>query len=89
MSNHIHWQLEVRIKPGKRQEFRDFFAKMVALTQPEQETLIYEWYFSSDGNVCHIHERFADSEALLLHGESFGRLYFSLGRNPPDSLSLT
>ncbi len=73
MSKHIHWQLEVRIKEGKQQQFREFFTKMVGLTQPEAETLIYEWYFSPDGTVCHIHERFADSEALLLHGESFGQ----------------
>ena len=73
MNNHIHWQLEVRIREGKQQEFRDFFKKMVDRTRPEPETLIYEWYFSSDGKICHIHERFADSQALLLHGENFGQ----------------
>lgn len=37
--------------------------------------MAYEWVLSSDENVCHIHERYIDSEATLKHLKTFIEKY--------------
>jgi hypothetical protein len=51
---------------------------MVAATEAsEPGTLGYEWSTSSDGRVCHIYERYADSAAVMIHLTTFGEKYAS------------
>ncbi len=38
----------------------------------EEGMLNYEWSLSEDGKTCHILERYADSDALRAHLETFG-----------------
>ena len=44
-------------------------------TKAESGTLDYEWYITDDGSVVHIYERYADSEATLLHLANFGEKF--------------
>jgi quinol monooxygenase YgiN len=72
MSASISWILEVAIHPGKLNDFRSVAADLIAASQSEPGTLDYEWNLSADSTVCHIFERYKDSEALLKHVLSFG-----------------
>jgi quinol monooxygenase YgiN len=72
MSENISWILQVAIHPGKLEDFRSVAKDLVAKTESESGTLDYEWNLSEDQTVCHIFERYRDSEALLTHVQSFG-----------------
>ena len=72
MSTHIYWILEVAIKPGKLADFRAVANDLIAVTKSEPGTLAYEWNLSHGDGVCHIYERYQDSEAMIKHVQSFG-----------------
>jgi quinol monooxygenase YgiN len=71
MSDNVFFVLELAVKPGQIDDLRTVMREMVDLTQAEPGTLNYEWFLSDDGANCHIHERYADSEAVLAHGATF------------------
>jgi quinol monooxygenase YgiN len=71
MSDQISWLLEVKIRPGKFDDFRAVARDLITQTQSETTTLDYEWHLSPDNSVCHIFERYADSAAVLRHVEGF------------------
>ncbi len=73
MSDHVHWLLEVTIKPGERDTFIALMREMVTTTQAnEPDTLNYEWFISEDETSCKIYERYRDSAAVMTHLASFG-----------------
>jgi quinol monooxygenase YgiN len=72
MSNEIYWLLEVTILPGKLDDFKAVARDLIAATTPEPGTRSYEWAFNESNTVCHIFERYADSDALVKHVASFG-----------------
>ncbi len=73
MSDHVHWLLEVTIKPGERDTFIALMREMVTTTQAnEPGTLNYEWFISEDETSCKIYERYTDSAAVMTHLASFG-----------------
>ncbi|HEX4140250.1 MAG TPA: antibiotic biosynthesis monooxygenase [Candidatus Methylacidiphilales bacterium] len=74
MSNPISWLIEVEILPGKLDDFRTLVRELVARAEKESGTIDYEWHLSPDGKTCHIFERYADSAALVKHGEGFGQV---------------
>ena len=70
------------VASGRQQLFelaeslRALMAEMVEATQAnEPDTLIYEWNLSADGTLCHLFERYSDSEALMTHLGSFGERF--------------
>jgi quinol monooxygenase YgiN len=69
------WRLEVEIKPGKLEDFLSVARDLMDTMDEEPGTLDYEYYLSADKTVCHIHERYRDSEALITHAENFGRVF--------------
>ena len=73
MSEPVYFLLEVEIKPGEMDKFKALVNEMVKAAQNEPKTLNYEWNLSEDGKTCHVYERYADSEALLVHFGSFGK----------------
>lgn len=74
MSNQVSWMLELEIREGHEADLSTLIAEMVEATQAnEPGTLDYEWSISADGKHCHIFERYVDSAALLIHGETFRR----------------
>lgn len=90
MSNTISWNLQMSVREGRLNDARDLMNEMVAGTQEEQGARGYEWFLSSDGNTCHINERYVDSEAVLAHLGNFGSKYAErfLSCFEPTSLSV-
>ena len=73
MSDHVHWLLEVTIKPDEHDTFIALMREMVTTTQAnEPGTLNYEWFISEDETSCKIYERYRDSAAVMTHLASFG-----------------
>jgi quinol monooxygenase YgiN len=72
MSHHVAWMLHMTVAPGRQAELQALLDEMVAATLAnEPGTLEYEWSLSADGTECHLWERYADSEAALIHMGSF------------------
>ena len=72
MSSTVHWLLEVSVNEGQLDAFIALMSEMVAATQNEPDTLIYEWYFDEEKRICQINERYRDSAATMVHLQSFG-----------------
>ena len=72
MSTIISWDLQLAVKEGRLEDFRNLMHEMVESTLAEPGALTYEWFLSEDGSTCHIYERYADSEAVMVHLGTFG-----------------
>ncbi|MFA6958099.1 MAG: antibiotic biosynthesis monooxygenase [Thermoanaerobaculia bacterium] len=72
MTSWCAWMLEMDVRDGRGNDVLALMEEMVAATRAnEPGTLNYEWSFSADGTICHLYERYADSEAALIHGRTF------------------
>lgn len=72
MNARVSCLLEVAIQPGREADFRALAAEIAAVTETEEPgTLTYEWSMSADGTRAHLHERYVDSAALLVHLSGF------------------
>ena len=63
---HFGWIVEAKIRDGKREEFADIVARIVAATRSEGGTMNYEYFVSDDGDIL-VHERFADAQSAHIH----------------------
>lgn len=72
MSRTVSWKLQLAVRDGQLDTFRSLMEEMVESTRSESGTQIYEWFLSEDGTICHLYERYADSEAALVHLGNFG-----------------
>ena len=70
--NTVSWTLHLDVREGQLENARALMPEMVAGTQQEKGALGYEWFLSEDGKTCHLYERYADSEAGLVHVGNFG-----------------
>ena len=76
MSNSVSWMLAVKTKDGMKDSFHELMHEMVASTKAnEPDTHGYVWTTPNDGSTVHIYERYADSDAALLHVGNFGANY--------------
>ena len=76
MSAWCAWMLELQVRDGRESDVRRLMQEMVGSTMAnEPGTMNYEWSFSEDGRTCHLYERYADSEAALIHGRTFGETF--------------
>ena len=72
MDNSVYWNLELQIKPDKKEDLKALAADMSARTKEhEPGTLNYEWQVNADMTECHIFERYTDSDALMVHLGNF------------------
>jgi quinol monooxygenase YgiN len=71
MESHVSWVIELAVKEGALGAFTELMGEMVAGTSGEPQTLGYEWYISDDESTIHIFEKYADSEAMILHVNGF------------------
>lgn len=71
MKEHVSWVIELAVKPGRLDSFKQLMDEMVAGTSTEPETLNYEWYISGDGETVHIFEKYANSDAMIVHVNGF------------------
>jgi quinol monooxygenase YgiN len=64
--------------------------EMVESTRSEPGALGYEWFLGAGGTVCHIHERYADSKAAVVHLGNFGANFAErfLGCVAPTSIDV-
>ena len=72
MSDTVSWNLQMSVREGRLSDARELMPEMVESTRDEPGTLGYEWFLGSDGTVCHIYERYADSDAAMVHLGNFG-----------------
>ena len=72
MSDTVSWNLQMSVREGQLSDARELMPEMVESTRREPGTLGYEWFLDAGGTVCHIHERFADSDAAMVHLGNFG-----------------
>jgi len=71
MKGQVSWVLETAVKPGALDTFKALMEEMVAGTSKEPRTLNYEWYISADSKTVHIFEKYADSDAMIVHVSGF------------------
>lgn len=72
MDKNIFWIFELSIKEGQLNNLKELMEEMVKDTKDnEAGTIAYEWMISDDNKKCHIHERYANSEAVLKHLSTF------------------
>ena len=76
MSEQVYLVIELAIKPGELDHFKELMTEMVDNTQTnEPNTLNYEWSISDDDKSCHLYERYADSAATITHLTAFGEKF--------------
>lgn len=76
MDNSVSWLIELQIQSGREGDFRAMREEMISAARAnEPGTLNYEWSVSADGRTCHIHERYADSDAAMVHLGNFNDKY--------------
>lgn len=64
----IDYTVEFTIKEGQQDRFSALAQECIdRAKRNEKGTLEYEWYLTDDGRICHLHERFADSDAMIEH----------------------
>ena len=75
MGDQVSWQVELAVKHGELDNFRALTEEMVESTRGEPGVLSYERFVSTDGQVVHVYERYADSAAAVAHLRTFGRKF--------------
>jgi quinol monooxygenase YgiN len=71
MTGNVSWVIELAVKDGALDTFKELMDEMVAGTSEEPPTLGYEWYISDDEGTVHIFEKYADSDAMIAHVNGF------------------
>jgi|tagenome__1003787_1003787.scaffolds.fasta_scaffold19327539_2 quinol monooxygenase YgiN len=71
MEEHVSWIIELAVKDGALDTYRELMEEMVSGTSAEPQTLAYEWYISADGGTVHIFEKYATSESMVSHVNGF------------------
>lgn len=76
MNDHIFWLLELSVKDGEMDNVKTLMADMVAATQADEPgALNYEWFVDEGDNTIHVYERYADSDAVMVHLGNFGEKF--------------
>ena len=72
MSDIVSWNVHMSVREGRLSDARELMPEMVESTRGEVGTLVYEWFLAVGGTVCHLNERYADSDAAMVHLGNFG-----------------
>ena len=72
MANAVSWSLQMSVRDGHLEDARQLMNEMVSATLEEPGAQSYEWFLRGDGTTCHLNERYADSDALMVHLGNFG-----------------
>ena len=58
----------LKVREGKLDEFKRQAAEMMRQTREKDTgTLAYDWFLTSDGTECEVHEAYVDADALVDH----------------------
>jgi quinol monooxygenase YgiN len=71
MKENISWIFELTLPTGNHIRLKELMVELVESSMNEPGTLSYEWTLNEDNTVCHIHERYADSESAIVHLQTF------------------
>ncbi len=72
MSKSIFLIVESEIAPGKLAELKDVISRVVAhVKATEPNTLLYSWYINEAETELRVVEQYADSDAVLFHGQNY------------------
>jgi quinol monooxygenase YgiN len=63
----VRFVVSLAIKDGQFEAFEAVAKEMIALTQMEPGTLVYDWYLSPDKTQCRLYESYVDGNAALAH----------------------
>jgi len=76
MNENVFWVFELAVKEGQLENLKKLMVEMVDATKEnEPGTIAYEWMMNEDNSICHINERYANSESTLAHLATFGAKY--------------
>lgn len=73
MTNPVSYNIRLTVRDLDR--LRELMPEMIASAEAEVGTLAYRWYFSEDGATCHVYERYADADAVMVHLATFGERF--------------
>ena len=72
MSDGIFFVVELEVGADRVEELRSILDEMAAITERDEPgTLAYEWFLTDDRSACFIYERYADSNAAVVHSQTF------------------
>ena len=89
MSDNVSWAVELSVKPGQLDNFKELVEEMVQSTRNEPNTLAYEWFLGEDNSSCHIYETYADSAAAMTHLGTFGEKFAERFTSVVDLMRIT
>ena len=76
MNENIFWILEANIHADQLDNLKYLMSEMVDGTKRDEPgALNYEWFIADDGKSLHLHERYTDSGAVIVHLGNFSQKY--------------
>jgi quinol monooxygenase YgiN len=76
MSENVLVVAEVTINAGQLDNLKALVGEMIeAIKRDEPGTHNYEWFIGDDGKSVHVYERYADSEAFMVHLGNLGQKF--------------
>lgn len=76
MEQSVFWLLELKVKPGRMVDVEPLMVDMVEATRAEEPgALHYQWFVDRTSRTVHVHERYADSDAVMLHLKHFNERF--------------
>lgn len=75
MSNNVSWIFELTLTKGSSDDLKALMPELVESTANESDTLAYEWTLNEDQTICHIYERYTDSDSALTHLKTFNEKF--------------
>jgi quinol monooxygenase YgiN len=71
MNHEIAWHVELAVRPGQLESFRELTVQMVEFAATEPGVLAYERFVTADGATVHGYERYESSAAAIAHLRNF------------------
>jgi quinol monooxygenase YgiN len=68
MASYFEVHAHLKVRPGCLEGFKKQAAELVRITkEKDTRTLRYDWFLSSDGTECEVHEAYTGPEGLIEH----------------------
>ncbi|MFH0734007.1 MAG: hypothetical protein V1773_04870 [bacterium] len=76
MKSKVFWLVELKIVEQNFEKIKSFMDDVfIAAVNDEPNTLSNEWFISDDKKICHMIDRYTDSEAVLNHLNIFAEKF--------------
>lgn len=77
MTEEVSWHVELSVRTGRLNDFRELTGDMVEATRQEHGVLSYQRYVIANGTLVHLYERYENSAAALAHLRNFAARFGS------------